>query len=197
MPGLSLSTLRTTSLRLSSCSAVPNQRTLLPFALIRDVHVRHTTTRVRISCRPKRLRTCACQSHKVSWEAGLFLVPKTFGSLTVTGVTLFMARDGTSFAACFHLSRHEELAYMQVPGANSSVSLGTQPSRTAGYRHALFNDFNLTEPFGIVNAVAGTIGLLVKVEACPKRLPAICNTLCPIASDVATLKMHSMPFLYR
>ena len=54
---------------------------------------------------------------------------------------------------------------MQGLGADSSVSLDARPGRAAGHRHALFNDFNLTEPFGIVNAAAGTIGLFFKVEA--------------------------------
>ena len=84
-----------------------------------------------------------------------------------------MATDGPSFATCFHSSRHEELAYMQVPGADSSVSLSTTPGRVAGHRHALFNDFNLTEPFGIVNVAAGAIGLFFKVKACPKSFPPV------------------------
>lgn len=97
-----------------------------------------------------------------------------------------MATDGPSLATCLHLPRHgsEELAYMQIHDADSSVSLGTRPSRGAGHRHALFNDFSLTEPFGIVNAAAGTFGLFFKVEACPVRFPVVCNMLCTIALQV-------------
>ena len=84
---------------------------------------------------------------------------------------------------------------MQVTGTDSSFSHDSGPGGAAGHHHALFNDYNLTEPFGVVNAAAGIIGLFFKVEACPKHLPAVCTMLCSIASDVATSKMQCLPLL--
>ena len=65
-----------------------------------------------------------------------------------------------------YLVWHPGLACMQALSAESSVPLGTNPGKASGHRHALFNDFNLTEPFGIVNAAVGIVGLFFKVVAC-------------------------------
>lgn len=63
---------------------------------------------------------------------------------------------------------------MQGQSADSSVSLGTRPGRAAGHRHALFNDFNLTEPLGIVNVAAGIVGLFFKVTLLTVLLCSVC-----------------------
>ena len=73
--------------------------------------------------------------------------------------------DGASFITRYSISRHKELAWMQEVDTDNSVSLGTRPGRAVVHRHALFNDFSITEPFGIVNAAAGIISLFFKVQS--------------------------------
>lgn len=56
---------------------------------------------------------------------------------------------------------------MQGLDGDTSVSLHAKPgSKAVGHRQALLHDFTLTEPFGIVNAAAGIIGLFFKVQGC-------------------------------
>lgn len=60
--------------------------------------------------------------------------------------------------------RHKHLAHVQRLDGDTSVSLDARSDgRAVTPRHALLSDFNLTEPFGIVNAAAGIIGLFFKV----------------------------------
>ncbi len=56
---------------------------------------------------------------------------------------------------------------MQGSGTDSSI-LGTRNTHklAARQRHALFNDFTLTIPFGIVNGIAGVVSLAFKVIVC-------------------------------
>lgn len=63
-----------------------------------------------------------------------------------------------------HQSRHD-LECAQGIATDSSV-LGTRNKHKllARQRHALFNDFTLTIPFGIVNIVAGFLSLFFKVN---------------------------------
>lgn len=55
-------------------------------------------------------------------------------------------------------------ACLQGSSTDSSI-LGTRSTHklAARQRHALFNDFTLTIPFGIVNGIAGAVSLAFKV----------------------------------
>ena len=60
---------------------------------------------------------------------------------------------------------------MQGSSKDSSI-LGTRKTHklAAIQRHALFNDFTLTIPFGIVNGIAGIVSLAFKVIFCTYTL---------------------------
>ena len=66
---------------------------------------------------------------------------------------------------------------MQGSSTHSSI-LGTRNTHklAARQRHALFSDFTLTIPFGIVNGIAGIVSLVFKVTVCTytlmQRLPS-------------------------
>ena len=69
---------------------------------------------------------------------------------------------------------NEDLAGMQGLDGDTSISIDARSgNRAVGHRQALFHDFTLTEPFGIVNAVAGIIGLFFKVQSCSNCLLAL------------------------
>lgn len=161
MPVLALSTVCPSFLRPCKHSAAPNPIKVSPLAPSRNTYVCHPATHFSSRCRPARLRTCSCRSQKVRLKACLFRCPGglDWPSHCIRG-------HFHKFAACSYLVRHQGLACMQGLSADSSVSHGTRPGRATGHRHALFNDFNLTEPFGIVNAAAGIVGLFFKVVAC-------------------------------
>ena len=108
-----------------------------------------------------RSRTCRCQVHKVKMK------PRT--DLQHLACHCCLANDVPNCAAKAHSAlqghptRQKCVHFLQGLNADMSLSPGTKSSKAAKHRHALFSDFLLTMPFGIVNAAAGFISLLFKV----------------------------------
>lgn len=82
---------------------------------------------------------------------------------------------------------------MQGLDGDTSVSVDARPdNRAVGHRHALLQDFTLTEPFGILNAAAGIIGLFFKVQGCSDCLFAV-RIMLRVLPSVLSSRLQQAP----
>ena len=90
------------------------------------------------------------------------------------------------------------MLHVQGITAESSPKIGDKPSKTARHRHALFDDFNLTEPFGAINAAAGFISLFFKVYGCKSNAvsshPLSCVSEVPRNTQCSCLEAQIITF---